>query len=44
MIEMPIRPTLGIIPFGHNNSGARLLTPLGVGNIITRITKVTLET
>jgi hypothetical protein len=42
VIEMPVRLTLGIIPFGHNNSGARLLTPLGVGTIITRRTKVTL--
>ena len=31
VIEMPVWPTLGIIPFGHNNSGVGLLTPLGVG-------------
>ena len=24
VIEMPVRLTLGIIPFGHNNSGAGL--------------------
>ena len=44
VIEMPVRPTLGIIPSGHNNSGAGLLTPLGVGTIVTMITKVTLGT
>ena len=33
MIGMPVRPTLGIIPSGHNTSGAGLLTPLGVGTI-----------
>ena len=40
MIEMHVRPTLGITPFGHNNSGARLLTPLGVGTIVIRVIKV----
>ena len=44
MIEMHVRPTFGIIPFGHNNSGAGLLNPLGVGTIVTKITKVTMET
>jgi hypothetical protein len=38
VIEMPVRPTLGIIPSGHNNSGAGLLTPLGVGTIVTKTT------
>ena len=37
MIEMPVRPTLGIIPSGHNKSGAGLLTPLRVGTIVTRL-------
>ena len=35
MIEMPVRPTLGIMSIGHNISVARLLTPLGVGTIVT---------
>jgi hypothetical protein len=43
VIEMPVRPTLDIIPSGHNNNGARLLTPLWVGIIMTRLTKMTLE-
>ena len=30
-MEMPVRPTLGIIPSAHNNMGVGLLTPLGVG-------------
>jgi len=29
VIEMPVRPTLDIIPFGHNNNGAGLLISLG---------------
>ena len=37
---MPVRPTLGIIPYGHNKSGARLLTPLGVGTIVIGVIKV----
>ena len=40
--EMPVRPTLGIMFIGHNISGAGLLTPLGVGTIVTRVTKVTM--
>ena len=40
MIEMHVRPTLGIISSGHNNSGAGLLTPLGVGIIIIGVIKV----
>ena len=42
MIEMPVRPILGIIPSGHNNNGAGLLTPLRVGTIVTMISKMTL--
>ena len=44
MIEMPLQPTLGMMPAGHDNSGAGLLIPLGVGTIVTRVTKVTMET
>ena len=40
MIEMPVRPTLGYMSTGHSISGAGLLTPLGVGTIETRVTKV----
>ncbi len=44
VIEMSVRPTLRIIPSGHHNSGARLLTPLGVDTIVIRVIKVTMET
>ena len=44
MTEMHVRLTLGIMPSGYNNNDAGLLTPLGVGTIVTRITKVTMET
>jgi hypothetical protein len=44
VIEMPVQPTLGIIPYGHINIGVGLLTPHGVGTIVTRITKGTLRT
>ena len=40
MIEMPIRPTLGIIPSGHNSSGVGLQTPLKVGTIVIGVIKV----
>ena len=40
VIEMPVRPTLGIILTGHNINDAGLLTPLGVGTIVTKVTKV----
>ena len=30
VIEMPVRPTLGIILTGHNINDAGLLTPLGI--------------
>ena len=42
MIEMPVRPTLGIMFTRLNIIGAGLLTPLGVGTIVTRLTKVTM--
>ena len=42
MNEMPVRLILGIMSTGHNISGARLLTPLGVGTIETRVTKATM--
>jgi hypothetical protein len=32
---MPVRPNLGIRPFGHNDNGAGLLTPHGVGTMVT---------
>ena len=35
VIGMPVQPTLGIKPLGHNTSGAGLLTPLRVGTIVT---------
>ena len=38
MIGMPVRPTLDIIPSWHNTSGARLLTPLGVGTYVVHPT------
>ena len=38
MIDMPVRHD--IMSSGHNISGARLLTPLGVGIITTRVTKL----
>ena len=38
VIEMSIRPTLGIMSTGHNIGGAGLLTPLGVGTRQTRMT------
>ena len=41
VIEMPVQPTLDIMSIGHNINGARLLTPLGVGTIVTKVTKVT---
>ena len=44
MIEMLVRLILGIMSTGHNVSGAGLLTPLGVGIIITKVTKVTMGT
>ena len=31
--------TLGIMSTGHNISGAWLLTPLGVGTTVTRVTR-----
>ena len=37
---MPVRPTLDIMSSGHNISGAGLLTPLGVGTIGARVTKL----
>ena len=40
MIEMPVRLTLGIIPSGHNNNGAKLLTPLEVGTTVIGVIKV----
>ena len=40
MIEMPVRPTLDIMSTGHNISGAGLLTPLGVGTIGAKVTKL----
>ena len=43
VIEMSVRSTLGIMSSGHNISDARLLTPLGVGTIETRVTQVTME-
>ena len=44
VIEMPVRPTLGIMTTGHDVGGARLLTPIGVGTIITSVTEVTMGT
>ena len=44
MIEMPVRPTLGIMSTGHNISGVGLLTPLRMDIIITMVTKVTMGT
>ena len=44
MIEMPVQPTLGIMPARYNNNGVGLLTLLGVGFIVPRVTKVTMET
>ena len=38
VIGVRVRPTLGIIPSGHNTSGAGLLTPLRVGTIVTHYT------
>ena len=35
VIEMPIRPTLGIMCTWHNISGAWLLTPLRAGTIVS---------
>ena len=40
MIEMPVRPTLDIMSNGHNISGAGLPTPLVVGTIGARVTKL----
>ena len=40
MIEMPVRPTLDIMSTGHSISGAGLLTPLGVGTMGARVTKL----
>ena len=42
VIEMPVRPTFGILSTGHYIGGAGLLTPLGLGTIVTRVTKVTM--
>ena len=42
VIEMSVRPTLGIMSIVHNINGARLLTPLGVSTIETVVTKVTM--
>ena len=42
VIEMSVRPTLGIMSIVHNINGARLLTPLGVSTIETMVTKVTM--
>ena len=39
VIGMPVRPTLGLITSWHNTSGARLLTPLRVGTIVTKLTR-----
>ena len=44
VIKMPIRPNLGIMSIGHNINDARLLTPLVVGTMVTRVTKVTMGT
>ena len=44
VIELSIQPTLGIMFTGHNICGAWLLTPLGVGIIVIKVTKVTMET
>ena len=44
VIEMLVRPTLGIMSIGHNISGARLLAPLEEGAIVTKVTKVTMGT
>lgn len=40
VIEVHVRPTSSIMYIGHNISGARLLTPHGVGTIGTRVTIV----
>ena len=37
---MPIRPILGIMFTGHNNSGVGLLTLLGVATIVTKVIEV----
>jgi hypothetical protein len=42
VIEMPVQLTLGIMSTRHNINDAQLLTPLGVGTIINRVTKVTI--
>ena len=44
MIEMHVQPTLGIMSTRHNISGARLLTPIWMGTIVTMVTKVTVGT
>ena len=44
MIEMHVRPTFGIMSTRHNINGAGLLTPLGVGTVVTTVTKVTMGT
>ena len=38
VIEMPVRPTLGIMSTRHNISGARLLIPFRVGTLVTKVT------
>ena len=35
-------PALGIVSTGRNTSGAGILTPLGVGTTVTRVTKMTM--
>ena len=44
VIEMLVRPTLGIMSTGHNINGAGLLILLRVDTIVTRIFKVTMGT
>ena len=44
VIEMLVRPTLGITSTGHNISGVGLLTLLKVDTIVTKIFKVTMGT
>ena len=44
VIEMPIQPTFGIMSTRHDISGARLLTPLWMGTIITRVIIVIMRT
>ena len=41
VIEMSIQHTLGIMSTRHNLSGVGLLTTLGVGTILTGVTRVT---